>query len=163
MISVVNDSQPKLLILYASYGEGHLQVARAIKGAWEETGNYHTVMIDLMAESHPWLNELTRRFYLKSYSSMPSLYGWMYDFTKLMNHDSFFGSLLHSFGSDKIRRILEIEQPDIVLHTFPGFGLAETKRRNSPQPPPTLSSPILICIAAGFIPASTAIMWQPRI
>lgn len=135
MIRFDNNPQPKLLILYASYGEGHLQVARAIKGALEELGNYRTVMVDLMAESHPLLNEVTRRFYLKSYTHLPSLYGWMYDSTRLMKHDSLFGSLLHSFGRDKIRRILREEQPDIVIHTFPSFALPELKRRKDYHPP----------------------------
>jgi len=135
MIRFENNPQPKMLILYASYGEGHLQVARAIKGALEERGNYRTVMVDLMAESHPWLNEVTRRFYLKSYTHMPSLYGWMYDFTRQMKHDSLFGGLLHSFGRDKIRRIIAIEQPDIVVHTFPSFALPELKRRKDYHPP----------------------------
>ncbi|WP_082198392.1 glycosyltransferase [Bacillus sp. FJAT-26390] len=135
MIMFNNNPQPKLLILYASYGEGHLQVAHAIKSALEEQGNYRTVMVDLMAESHPWLNQVTRSFYLKSYTHMPSLYGWMYDFTRLMKHDSLFGGLLHSFGKDKIRRILRVEQPDIVMHTFPSFALPELKRRTDYHPP----------------------------
>ncbi|MBD2872892.1 MGDG synthase family glycosyltransferase [Paenibacillus arenilitoris] len=130
-----NNRQPKVLLLYASYGEGHLQVARAIKSALEERGNDRTVMIDLMAESHPWLNEMTRRFYLKSYTHMPSLYGWMYDFTRPMKHNSLFGGLLHSFGRDKIRRILEAERPDAVVHTFPFFALPGLKRRTRLMPP----------------------------
>lgn len=135
MIHFESNPQPKMLILYASYGDGHLQVARALKSSMEELGNFRTVMVDLMAESHPWLNEVTRRFYLKSYTNMPSLYGWMYDFTKPMKHDSWFGGLLHSFGKDKIKRILLAEQPDIVVHTFPSFALPELKRSNGFHPP----------------------------
>lgn len=135
MIQFGHNDQPKVLILYASYGDGHLQVARAIASAMEEQGNGRTVMIDLMAESHPWLNELTRRFYRKSYTHMPSLYGWMYDFTRPMKHDSLFGGLLHSFGRDKIRRILDAERPDVVIHTFPSFALPELKKRGRAQPP----------------------------
>jgi processive 1,2-diacylglycerol beta-glucosyltransferase len=135
MLQFGHNDQPKVLILYASYGDGHLQVARAIADAMKEQGNARTVMIDLMAESHPWLNELTRRFYRKSYTHMPSLYGWMYDFTRPMKHDSLFGGLLHSFGRDKIRRILDAERPDVVIHTFPSFALPELKKRGRPQPP----------------------------
>ncbi|WP_028612727.1 MGDG synthase family glycosyltransferase [Paenibacillus harenae] len=135
MIRFEQNRQPKLLILYASYGEGHLQAARAIRDALEEQGNHRTVMVDLMAESHPWLNEMTRRFYQRSYTHMPSLYGWMYDFTRPMKHDSLFGGLLHSFGRDKIRRILAAERPDAVVHTFPLFALPELKRRKRLWPP----------------------------
>ncbi|MCA0756412.1 glycosyltransferase [Paenibacillus sp. N4] len=135
MTRINSNLQPKMLILYASYGEGHLQVARAIKSAMEARGNHRTVMVDLMAESHPWLNEVTRRFYMKSYTHMPSLYGWMYDFTKPMKHDSLFGGLLHSFGRDKIKRILAAEQPDVVVHTFPSFALPGLKKRTNLHPP----------------------------
>ncbi|WP_337104067.1 MGDG synthase family glycosyltransferase [Paenibacillus sp. YIM B09110] len=129
---------PKLLILYASYGDGHLQVSRAIQGALEERGNYRSSMIDLMAESHPWLNEVTRRFYQQSYTRMPSLYGWMYDVTKPIKHDSLLGGLLHSFGSEKIRRIIAAERPDAVIHTFPLLAVPPiTRRRRAVFHPPS--------------------------
>ncbi|WP_424768699.1 MGDG synthase family glycosyltransferase [Paenibacillus sp. sgz302251] len=135
MISFENNHQPKVLIVYASYGEGHLQVARAIRNALEAHGNQRTVMVDLMAESHPWLNKATKLFYLSSYTHMPALYGWMYDFTRPMRHDSLFGSLLHSFGRSKIKRIVAAEQPDAVVHTFPSFALPELTMHKSCHPP----------------------------
>ncbi|WP_042168178.1 MGDG synthase family glycosyltransferase [Paenibacillus gorillae] len=122
--------QPKLLILYASYGEGHVQAARAIRDALEEQGNYRTVLIDLMAESHPWLNEMTRKFYQQSYTRLPALYGWVYGVTRPMKHDSLFGGLLHSLGRDKIKRIMAQEKPDAVIHTFPLFALPSLNRRS---------------------------------
>lgn len=125
-----NYHQPlKLLILYASYGEGHLQAARALREALERYDHISVTMYDLMAESHPWLNEMTRLFYLKSYTHMPALYGWMYERTKPMKHDSLFGSWLHSFGRHKISQLLRSERPDAVIHTFPMYTLPELERR----------------------------------
>ncbi|MFF2483147.1 glycosyltransferase [Paenibacillus sp. NPDC058071] len=121
---------PKIVILYASYGEGHLQAARAIRDSLEKNGAAQTMMIDLMAESHPWLNEMTKRFYLKSYSRLPLLYGWMYEATRPMKHNSLFGGLLHSLGRDTIRRLLAKEKPDAVIHTFPLFALPTMQKRN---------------------------------
>ncbi|WP_164775622.1 diglucosyl diacylglycerol synthase [Paenibacillus glycanilyticus] len=129
MVRANNGYQPKVLILYASYGEGHLQAAKAIRDALEEAGNNRTVMVDLMAESHPWLNEMTRRVYLKSYTHIPHLYGWVYDVTRPMKHNSLFGGFLHSFGRDKIKKLLQKEQPDAVIHTFPFFALPALHRR----------------------------------
>ncbi|GLX67421.1 diglucosyl diacylglycerol synthase [Paenibacillus glycanilyticus] len=129
MVRYPNSHQPKVLILYASYGEGHLQAAKAIRDALEEQGNDRTVMVDLMAESHPWLNEMTRRVYLKSYTHIPYLYGWVYDVTRPMKHNSLFGGFLHSFGRDKIRKLLQKEQPDAVIHTFPFFALPSLHHR----------------------------------
>lgn len=59
---------PKLMILYASYGDGHLQAARAIRDALEGRGVDHTLLVDLLAEAHPFINEMTKRVYMKSYS-----------------------------------------------------------------------------------------------
>ncbi|SFE82783.1 processive 1,2-diacylglycerol beta-glucosyltransferase [Paenibacillus catalpae] len=129
MVRYPDSHQPKVLILYASYGEGHLQAAKAIRDALEEQGNNRTVMVDLMAESHPWLNEMTRRVYLKSYTHIPHLYGWVYDVTRPMKHNSLFGGFLHSFGRDKIRKLLQKEKPDAVIHTFPFFALPDLHRR----------------------------------
>lgn len=123
MLQVSNRRQPKLLILYASYGEGHVQAAKALQSALERFGNERTVLYDLMAQSHPLLNEMTRKFYHSSYTRMPYLYGWMYDVTKPMKHNSLFGSWLHSFGHHKIRQLLQDERPDAVIYTFPLYGM----------------------------------------
>lgn len=133
--------RPKLLILYASYGEGHLQAARAIRDAMEQYGQTNVKMFDLMAESHPWINGMTRRLYMKSYTHIPQLYGWMYDITKPMKHNSLFGSWLHSFGRQKITRLVKEERPDAIVYTFPLFALIG--RRQS--------------LAAGRIPSYTVI------
>lgn len=115
---------PKLLIVYASYGEGHIQAAKALQDAYTDFGHakQQIVMYDLMAESHPWINEMTRRFYQKSYTHLPYLYGWMYDITKPMKHNSLFGSWLHSFGRQKVRQLLDKEKPDAVVYTFPLYA-----------------------------------------
>lgn len=141
MVRANNSHQPKVLILYASYGEGHLQAAKAIRDALQEQGNTRTVMIDLLAESHPWLNEMTRRVYMKSYTHIPHLYGWVYDVTRPMKHNSLFGGFLHSFGRDKIKKLLQKEQPDAVIHTFPFFALPALHHRRLKK---TISAPISI-------------------
>lgn len=128
MLHSSNRRQPKILILYASYGEGHVHAAKALQSALQRLGNDRTVLYDLMAQSHPLLNEMTRKFYHGSYTHMPYLYGWMYDFTKPMKHNSLFGSWLHSFGRYKIRQLLEYERPDAVIYTFPLYGMPPSRR-----------------------------------
>ncbi|BBH22751.1 processive diacylglycerol beta-glucosyltransferase [Paenibacillus baekrokdamisoli] len=122
-------SNPKLLILYASYGDGHLQAARAIRDALADRGIENTVLIDLLAEAHPFINEMTRRVYMKSYSMLPGLYGWLYDRTRPMKHDSLFASWLHSFGRERLRKILIAQKPDAVIHTFPLLAMPALKQR----------------------------------
>ncbi|WP_165861345.1 MGDG synthase family glycosyltransferase [Paenibacillus paeoniae] len=125
------DRKSKLLIVYASYGEGHIQAAKALRDAYLEFGNHQVVMYDLMAESHPWLNEMTKRFYQKSYTHLPFLYGWMYGITKPMKHDSLLGSWLHSFGRQKVKQLLLQEKPNAVIYTFPFYALQSLKKLSS--------------------------------
>ncbi|QHW31584.1 diacylglycerol glucosyltransferase [Paenibacillus rhizovicinus] len=119
----------KIMILYASYGDGHLQAARAISEAIEDRGLGEPVLVDLLAEAHPWINAMTKRVYLKSYSLIPGLYGWIYDRTKPMKHDSVFSGWLHSFGRDRLRRILLRQRPDAVIHTFPLLAMPALKKK----------------------------------
>ncbi|MBM7568953.1 MGDG synthase family glycosyltransferase [Paenibacillus sacheonensis] len=119
----------KIMILYASYGDGHLQAARAISEAIVDRGLGEPLLVDLLAEAHPWINAVTRRVYMRSYSLIPGLYGWLYDRTKPMKHDSVFAIWLHSFGRGRLRRILERERPDAVIHTFPLLAMPALKKR----------------------------------
>ncbi|SFI73406.1 processive 1,2-diacylglycerol beta-glucosyltransferase [Paenibacillus sp. UNC496MF] len=119
----------KIMILYASYGDGHLQAARAIGEAIEDRGLGEPILVDLLAEAHPWINAMTRHVYMKSYSLIPGLYGWLYDRTKPMKHDSVFANWLHSFGRDRLRRILLRQRPDAVIHTFPLLAMPALKKR----------------------------------
>lgn len=139
MLQLCNRRQPKLLILYASYGEGHVHAAKALQSALKRLGNDRTVLYDLMAQSHPLLNEMTRKFYHSSYTHMPYLYGWMYDFTKPMKHNSLFGNWLHSFGRHKIRQLLQSERPDAVIYTFPLYGIPSSRRGSRSRSVPSYS------------------------
>ena len=43
-------SSTKIMILYASYGDGHYQVAKALREKFLENGVHNIVMIDLFKE-----------------------------------------------------------------------------------------------------------------
>lgn len=119
----------KILILYASYGEGHVQAAKALKESLRGQGPCDTVLLDLMAESHPLLNELTKFVYMQSFKTIPHLYGWVYKATRDMQAQSPFGHLLHSFGMRKLAEMLAREEPDLVIHTFPHLALPALRRK----------------------------------
>ncbi|XEC95444.1 glycosyltransferase [Paenibacillus tarimensis] len=131
----IQHTGPKIMILYASYGEGHIQASRALQEAFELHGITNTIMVDLMAAAHPWINEMTKRVYMKSFTMMPGLYGWVYDITRPMKHDSLFASWLHSFGRETLRRILAAERPHCIIHTFPVFVAPALRKKRSPMPP----------------------------
>ncbi|QJC53712.1 glycosyltransferase [Paenibacillus albicereus] len=109
------------LLLYASYGDGHLQAAKTIRDQLAAQGCRRIQMVDLMGEAHPLLDALSRRFYRSSYRFFPRLYGWLYEATRLAASRSPLARCLHSPGRRRLVQLLREERPDILLHTFPLF------------------------------------------
>lgn len=118
----------KVLILYASYGDGHLQVSQVLQKKLSEQG-IEATLVDLFAESHPHIDRLMRQVYLKSYALAPALYGLSYYMTREMDHHSPFSQWFNSFGMSKMRKIIEREQPTLIINTFPMLVVPELKRR----------------------------------
>ncbi|WP_322907577.1 MGDG synthase family glycosyltransferase [Paenibacillus sp. SGZ-1009] len=118
-----------VLILYASYGDGHLQAARSLQESLLAQGVKRVILLDLMAEAHPLINELTRFVYMQSFKTIPHLYGWVYNMTRDMKAGSPFSNWLHSFGIRRLREVLEQEQPQLIVHTFPQLALPHLKTR----------------------------------
>ncbi|WP_027416613.1 MGDG synthase family glycosyltransferase [Aneurinibacillus terranovensis] len=118
----------KVLILYAHYGEGHLQVSRALKTSFQNAGIRNVTVKDLFAEAHPLIDRVTRYIYKKSYTIGSGFYGWFYNVTKNMNHNTFLSRLFNSFGISKLRDIIRQEKPDLVINTFPMLAMPELCR-----------------------------------
>lgn len=125
----LENETPKVLIVYASYGNGHYQASRAIEAALHKRGDCEVVLLDLMAEAHPVLNELTKFVYMQSFKTIPRIYGWAYNLTKDMPPLSANGSALHSLGMRKLQETLAQVQPDLVIHTFPQLAMPVLRRR----------------------------------
>ncbi|CAM3751365.1 glycosyltransferase [Cohnella lubricantis] len=119
----------RIIIVYASFGDGHRQAALALQQSFSSLGAANIVLLDLMAEAHPILNEFSRYFYMKSYTLWPQVYGWMYQATRCMKPNSLFAHWLHSWGADTLRRLIEKERPDAIVHTFPMLVLPSIARR----------------------------------
>lgn len=113
----------KLLIVYARFGDGHLQAAAALRDSFERLGLADAQTVDLLAHSHPFLNEVSKFVYRQSYTLFPRVYGWVYESTKHMKSDSSFAHWLHSFGKTALRKLVLRERPDAVVHTFPSLAL----------------------------------------
>lgn len=122
-------SDLKIMILFASYGDGHIQVSRALKNKFAEQGINNVIELDLFAEAHPLINSVTKYAYIKSYHIAPFLYGWVYYRTKEMNHDTIFGEWFHSFGIQKLTSIVNEVQPDLVINTFPVLIMPQLRKK----------------------------------
>lgn len=118
-----------VLIVYASYGDGHLQAARSLYDSLLAQGVQRVILLDLMAEAHPLINEVTRFVYMQSFKTIPHLYGWVYYSTREMKANSPFSHWLHSFGVRRLRQVLDTEQPQLIVHTFPQLTLPHLKTR----------------------------------
>lgn len=118
-----------ILILYASYGHGHYQAAKSLQASLFERGVPRVTLLDVMAESHPLINKVSQFIYMQSFTTIPHLYGWVYYSTRKMKATSLFGKALHSLGMQRLQTVLEQEQPDLVIHTFPQLVLPNMKKR----------------------------------
>jgi len=125
----VTSVKRKVLILYASYGDGHIQASRALQEQFERDGGCDTALVDLFAEAYPKLNELTKYIYIKSYTVFPKLYGWSYYSTREMSNDTWFSAWFHSWGIGKLEEIVRRERPDAVVNTFPMLAMPELRRK----------------------------------
>ncbi|MGF9913942.1 glycosyltransferase [Paenibacillus ehimensis] len=115
----MSEANPKILILYASYGDGHLQVAKALQQRFARLGIERVKLVDLLAEAHPLMNAVTRYVYLKSSTLGPDLYGWSFYWTQHLKHDTAFTKWLNRLGTRKFKQMLQAERPDAIVYTFP--------------------------------------------
>jgi processive 1,2-diacylglycerol beta-glucosyltransferase len=117
---LIVSSLKKLLVLSASYGEGHQQAAVAIRDALKNMSPHTEVkIIDYMRSVHPMLDSVMKYCYLNSVRFAPALYGWFYKGTSQIPPSSIIQRQLNSLGIDEMEETLREYQPDVVLATFP--------------------------------------------
>ncbi|NGM84103.1 hypothetical protein G5B47_16925 [Paenibacillus sp. 7124] len=126
---------PVVLIVSSAFGDGHAKVAQAIEQSFRARGVDRVHIVDLFARVHPWLNGVSRAFYLKSAIYAPNLYGLMYGATSAMKPEDPLGRLLHSMGKRKAKGILEYIQPDVIIHTFPYLAASELGKESASEVP----------------------------
>lgn len=112
---------PKILILTANYGNGHLQVAHSLEQEFKNNGN-DVIVKDLYYETNPFIHEWTKKIYLKSFTkSGRQIYRIFYysssEITKRKNLK------LLSYGYSKLCKIVDSEKPDVIINTFPSFAV----------------------------------------
>ncbi|WP_068777037.1 glycosyltransferase [Paenibacillus sp. FJAT-26967] len=127
-------SDAKILILYASYGDGHLQVSRALQQAFRIQGVRSVEIVDLFSHAHPLFSYLTRQLYLKS--SSLGLYGLSYYLTQDMRPDTLLAKWLHSIGERRLKQLIRERCPDAIVNTFPlqGSTRLEPKTERDKEP-----------------------------
>lgn len=126
----------RVLVLTASYGEGHNSAARALVAGLQRQPGVTAEKVDLFAEVAPRLDRLSRQLYLKVINHAPAVwaafYGWL-DRTPHLRHLT---ALLPQYVR-AFERLLDEKKPDALCATYPVYGwLAEQVRRRGRAVPP---------------------------
>ena len=110
----------RLLILSASYGEGHQQAALAVRDAlMDENPDLDLQIVDYLEMVHPMLNSVARYCYMKSVRFAPALYGLFYKGTSRIAPSSLIQRRLNHLGYEDLADYLRAYKPDVILSTFP--------------------------------------------
>jgi processive 1,2-diacylglycerol beta-glucosyltransferase len=110
----------KILILSATFGDGHKQVAKAISEAVEYTlPNASPIILDIMEWIHPYLYPVSLFVYKRGIKRFPQVYSYFYKKTRVK---SSFSTRLHSLFTFGLQTMLEVIQrikPQVVVSTYP--------------------------------------------
>lgn len=122
----------RILILTASYGDGHLQVSKALQHKFHANGVQEVRLIDLFQEAHPVMNSIAKFLYTKSTAVSAygfDYYGWSYYMTRNMENDTALAKWINLLGIKKLVAVIKTERPDVVIGTFPFGGITEQLRK----------------------------------
>ncbi|PKR86212.1 MGDG synthase family glycosyltransferase [Heyndrickxia camelliae] len=117
---MVMKKKEKILILSGSFGQGHQQVATAIREAVElRLPDFESIVVDFMAWAHPNVYPISHYVYMKSIQMLPQLYGYLYKKTHDRNAFSLGLNNIMSAGMGKMLKLLQQIRPTVVVSTFP--------------------------------------------
>lgn len=111
-----------VLIVTASFGEGHNAAARNLAAALRESAPDARVEVhDVFQEAYGALNLFVQRLYLLAISHTPWL--WSIVFV-LLDKTSVVGGGIGIFGraARRLQELLATMEPDVVVSTYPGYG-----------------------------------------
>ncbi|OIK15651.1 1,2-diacylglycerol 3-glucosyltransferase [Bacillus sp. MUM 116] len=110
----------KILILSATFGDGHKQVANAVGEAIEKAlPNAEPVIVDVMQWMHPYLYPISHYVYKQSIKKFPQLYRFFYRKTRVKSSFSVKLNALLSMGMKALLEIIEKTNPAVVVSTYP--------------------------------------------
>ncbi|MEH7390849.1 MGDG synthase family glycosyltransferase [Bacillus sp. JJ1474] len=123
--------KPKVLILTTSYGNGHIQVARALEEQFTLKKTAEVVIRDIYQDTNPRLHEFTKKLYLKSYTKGGGqLYRLFYYGSQKISKRKLTPHF--PYGYSELSKIITEEQPDAIINTFPiqtvPYFLLKTKK-----------------------------------
>jgi processive 1,2-diacylglycerol beta-glucosyltransferase len=115
-------AKKRILILSASFGEGHNSAARGIRDGLTRIAPQETEieLRDLFAEAYGPINELVRRSYLAVVNYMPAAWGAVYQW---LDRKKDFEKEFRRFKrlNDHLAGVVERFRPHVVVSCFPAY------------------------------------------
>jgi processive 1,2-diacylglycerol beta-glucosyltransferase len=119
----MDSSRRSILVLTASYGEGHNAAARAVAAAIDAAAGPGTArVLDVMALATPRLNAIIRSAYFTAINRTPRLWGRLYHWLDRNEPVPRRLSLLPA-TLRRLEAILAAERPAAVCSTYPAYSL----------------------------------------
>ncbi|QZA32506.1 UDP-N-acetylglucosamine 2-epimerase [Hydrogenibacillus sp. N12] len=132
----------RVLILSASFGEGHRQASRAIQEAlFLRHPDAAVEIVDYVQSINRTWSRFAQFFYLQGIKRAPVLYGFFYkQFNRIPTDSTLSRSMSrigHIIGGRKLKEYVDHFRPDVVIHTFPSSAgaHAELKRQGETAVP----------------------------
>lgn len=123
----------KVLILYSSYGGGHVKAAEALKEYYEnEHPDYELMFIDAVKYTSPELNTVLLKSYVQLSKNLPKTWGRIYNLADRHSSITELSTLVNKAVAKKFLSLVTDFNPDIILctHSFSVDMLANLKRKN---------------------------------
>lgn len=125
----------RILILTASYGEGHNSAARALRAAFAEHPGVEVELVDLFEQLAPRLDRLSRRAYLGLINRAPGLWSGVY---RWLDRSPAAPLLFRAMQPHRraLAALLASRQPDALCCTYPVYAWLLQSLRAAGQPLP---------------------------
>lgn len=124
----------RILLLYASFGDGHVQVANALEAALRYDSDVNLIRVDCFRATNRLFAAFSEFIYEKLTRWLPALYGLSYTATARLHVDHFLWSFLAFFTRKATWQALEEYEPDLVLQVFPDHALRKLPENLSKKP-----------------------------
>ncbi|MFB5191796.1 MGDG synthase family glycosyltransferase [Alicyclobacillus fastidiosus] len=125
--------------MYASFGDGHRQVAHALQDVLKHEYRADVALVDPFRQTNRALAAFNEWVYETLTAYAPFLYGWSYNWTRRLSPQHVLWKVLAVFSRRATWEKVCAHQPDIVVQLFPDHALAKY--------PPTLRRRPLIVTA----------------
>jgi processive 1,2-diacylglycerol beta-glucosyltransferase len=111
-----------LLILTASFGEGHNAAARNVREAVNFKSPETEVLVsDTFLEAYGWVNQLVAKGYLAVINYLPHFWQAAFNaFDRTRIVEAHIG--LYSAAARRLTRLIRERQPSVIVSTYPGYN-----------------------------------------